>query len=220
MTAMQRRSAIIRIAACAMAVAAACAQAVAGSRSIELYHDDGSAEAGFTSSTGTALAIGFQAPEGSEHILGARIYFVDDGITDPNDPQLPTTAPFTAWVWTCDSGGLPGALASDGYVPFPEYAQYPEEAWVEFDFPEPIDITNPVTFPEGRFFLGLEWDHRHNPVVGLDLDSPIAEQTLHWNWTTWAVVDTADAMVRAVVSDTTASPVEVRSWGYVKGEYR
>ena len=201
-------------------IGAAAVPAGAGSRDLELYHDDGSAEAGFTNSVGGALAVGFQAPEGTQHVIGARIYFMDDGVTDPYDPQLPTTLPFVAWVWTCGGDGLPGILASDGYVPFTDYAQYPEEAWVEFDFPEPIDVTDAASFPDGRFFLGLEWEYRHNPVVGLDLDAPISLQTVRWNWTAWAVVDTADAMVRAVVSDTSASPVEVRSWGAVKGEYR
>ena len=87
MTERQRRSAIIGIAACAVAVAIACAQAVAGSRSIELYHDDGSAEAGFTSSAGTALSVGFQAPQGSEYILGARIYAPYEYFTRVNDAQ-------------------------------------------------------------------------------------------------------------------------------------
>ena len=187
---------------------------------IELLWDDGSAEGEITGRAGKKLAVGFDAPEAALSLVAVRIYIMDDGVVNPEDPELPTTMPFTVWVWAVGSGGEPGPAANDGYIPFTDYGQYPEDAWVEVVFPEPIDVSDEEQFPNHRFYVGLEWEHRQNPVVGLDLDAPISGETRYWDWSTWAVVDTADALIRAVVRDSSAVPVEVRSWGRVKWEYR
>ncbi len=215
----QHRSIIIGAVACAVACVVLCSSAVGALRSLELYHDDSTAEGEFTAQVGQVLAAGFQAPEGTQYLLGARIYIMDDGLANPNGPGLPTTMPFTVWAWE-SVDGTPGAPANDGYLPFTDFAECPEDVWVEITLPEPIDITDPVSFPDRRFFIGLEWEHRNNPVLGLDLDPPFSSQTVHWDWISWSVVDTADVLIRAVVSDTSAVPVEVRSWSGVKSEYR
>jgi hypothetical protein len=187
---------------------------------IELSWDDGSAEGEITSHVGRMLAVGFYAPEGALSLSAMLIYVMDDGLQNPIDPELPTTEPFIVWVWTVGSSGEPGPQANDGYVPFSEAYQYPEEAWVDVVFAEPIDLSNEEQFPGGKFYVGLEWECRENPVVGLDLDAPFSGETRFWDWTSWALVDTADAMIRAVVRDSSAVPVEARSWGRIKSEYR
>ena len=187
---------------------------------IELSWDDGSAEGEMTGRVGRRLAVGFFAPETALSLSAMRIYIMDDGIVNPVDPELPTTEPFVAWVWTAGSNGEPGLPANDGYMPFAAAYQYPEDAWVDVVFPEPIDLSNEEQFPNRKFYVGLEWECRWNPVVGLDLNGPFSGETWFWDWTGWTLVDTADAMIRAVVRDSSEVPVEARSWGQVKSEYR
>jgi hypothetical protein len=187
---------------------------------LELVWDDGSAEGGITDPAGMKVAVGFQAPAGFLTLTGMRIYIEDDGLVNATDPELPTTAPFTVWVWSVAGDGEPGAAANPGYMPFTDFYAYPEESWVDIVLPEPVDLSDSEAFPDGRFYLGIEWEYRDNPVIGLDLDLPHSGHTRFWNWATWTVVDTADAMLRAVLVDTSASPVEVRSWGAVKSQYR
>ncbi len=183
---------------------------------MELSWDDGSAEDGFTALAGRKLAVGFQAPEPAMWLRAVRLYIMDDGLENPANPGDPTTDGFTIWVWR-DGGGAPGALASNGQNVESGYA---EEAWLDVVLTEPIDLSNEVHFPERRFHVGLEWEHRTNPVIGLDLDAPHSGATRWWDWSAWSVGDPADAMIRAVVCDSTAVPVEVRSWGRVKAEYQ
>ena len=187
---------------------------------IELSWDDGSAEGEMTARVAKGLAVRFQAPDGALSLTGVRIYIMDDGVVHPEDPELPTTEPFTVWVWAIGSSGEPGPRANDGYVPFTSSGEYPEDAWVDVVFPEAIDLSDDEQFPNHAFYVGLEWETRENPVVGLDLDVPISGETWHWDWFAWTVVDTADAMIRAVVRDSSAAPVEARSWGQLKTEYR
>ncbi len=183
---------------------------------VELSWDDGSAEDGFSALAGRKLAVGFQAPESATELRGIQIYVVDDGLENPEFPGEPTTRECTIWVWK-DAAGSPGAAVSYGQFVEPGY---PEEAWLEVMLDEPVDLSNAAHFPEHRFHVGLEWESRTNPVIGLDLDSPLSGETRLWDWTSWSVVDTANAMVRAVVYDSTAVPVEVQSWGRVKSSFR
>jgi hypothetical protein len=183
---------------------------------IELSWDDGSAEGGFTAQVGRKFAVGFQAPETALSLRAIRLYIMDDGVENPVNPGDPTTRECTIWVWR-DVNGAPGAPANPG-----EYlaAGYPEAAWVDFVLTEPVDLSDETHFPDRRFHVGLEWEVRTNPVIGLDLDPPFSGETRGWDWAAWSVVDTADALIRAVVCDSTAVPVELRSWGRVKSEYR
>jgi hypothetical protein len=187
---------------------------------IELSWDDGSAEHGIAGFAGQKLAVGFHAPESALSLTAVRIYIMDDGVVNPVDPDLPTTEPFTVWVWAIGSSGEPGPAANDGYIPFTSSYECPEDIWVDVVFPEPIDISDEGQFPNHAFYVGLEWEHRQNPVVGLDLDAPFSGETWYWDWLSWAAVDTADVLIRAVVSDSSEVPVEALSWGRVKSEYR
>jgi hypothetical protein len=216
----QHRSVLIGAITCAAACVGFSSSFAEGVRSVELSHDDGTSEGSFAAQEHRELAVGFEAPGGTQWLLGVRFYIADDGEVDPNDPELPTTKPFMVWAREYGDGGQPGACANVGYTPCPDSGLCPEDAWLDVTFPEPIDISDPVSFPGGRFYVGLEWWHRNNPCIGLDLDAPLWGETQYWNWSAWSVVDTANAMIRAVVSDSTAVPVELRSWGSVKNEYR
>ncbi len=184
----------------------------------ELFWDDGSAEGGFALTDGTMVAVGFYAPETALTVTGMRVYFRDDGIPHTPDPEWPSTAPFNVWVFTTGLEGQP-AFAASIYVPVP-WRPCPEDSWADIVFPEPIDISDEAYFPDHKFHIGLESEIRDGPIVGLDLDPPFSGETRYWDWSTWVLVDTADAMIRAVVCDTSAVPVELESWGRVKSEYR
>ncbi len=192
----------------------------AGRGEAVLSWDDGTAEGSTSGLAGQRMAVRFQAPPGNCGLLGLRMYSVDDGLENPIDPQLPTTKPFTVWVWRVGTEGQPGPPANDGYVPFTDFYAYPEDAWVEAMLPEPVDLSDPAHFPDGWFFIGIELEYRDSPYVGLDLDPPISGESWFFDWSEWGASDTANLMIRAVVCDSTASPVELESWGRVKQSYR
>jgi hypothetical protein len=187
----------------------------AGRSVLVLSWDDGTAEGSTSGLIGDNLAVGFQAPPGYRELLGMHMYSVEDGLENPVDPQLPSTKPFTACVWRLGTEGEPGVQHAC-YVPFTGLYEYPEDAWVEVAPPEPIDLSDSSHFPEGRFFIGIRWDYRDSPCVGLDLDPPISGES----WFYWGASDTANIMIRAVVCDSTGTPVELESWGTVKQRYR
>lgn len=190
------------------------------SRSTELSWDDGSAEEEFTARPHQMLAVRFQSPPGAWWLTHVRIYVMDDGLELPGQPGVPTTREFNLEVRRpTDAGPGPVAGDDDPYIWTSEWG-YAEDAWLEFPLPVHVDLTDEEQFPEGVFYVDIEWQHRTNPVVGLDLDAPIAGETWHWNWASWAVVDTANAMMRAVVSDSSGVPVDLESWGRIKSGYR
>jgi hypothetical protein len=183
---------------------------------IELSWDDGSAEYEITGRAQQKLAVGFHAPETALWLTAVRVYIMDDGVEIPGDPGAPTTRSFFLTLWRPGSPG-PGVY---GGCPYYVEMGYPEEAWLEVELPEPVDISDEEHFPNREFYVGLTWEHRTNPVVGLDADEPIDMRSWWHDWSSWAQIDTADAMVRAVVLDSTATPVELTSWGAVKALHR
>ena len=187
---------------------------------VELFWDDGSAEDGFSLPDVTELAVGFCAPETALAVAGMRVYIVDDGIPDPPDPQHPSTVPFTAWVRRIGYDGEPGFPASSGYMPTLSDSLFLDDTWVDVVFPEPVDISDESYFPEHRFYVAFEFESQEHPIIGLDLDPPYSGETFYWDWSNWVQLDTANAMIRAVVRDTSGTPVELESWGRVKSEYR
>ncbi len=163
-----------------------------------LAHDDGTPEGELTGRPGQKAAVHFQAPVWATHLVAVEFYIMDDHMANPYDPGAPSTAPFTVWVWRPSTDMLPGVPGSDGYVPFPEMYMYPEEAWVRVDLPTPVDITDDELFPDRQFFVGMEWEHRYNPVLGLDTDEP-SGWSWWFNWVEWEALD-GNLLVRAVVS--------------------
>jgi len=153
-------------------------------------------ETGVTSQIGMKLAVGFQAPPWAERLLAVEYYVMDDGIVNPEDPELPTTMPFLAAVWAY--GDEHPAASVCEWIPFAAYA-YPEDAWSRADVPQTIDLTNGTWFPDRRFFVGLDWLHRNNPIIGIDATAPIDLYSMQWNWSEWETIDVGDAMIRAVV---------------------
>jgi hypothetical protein len=168
-----------------------------------LSYDDGNPnfiQNNVTGQNGMQLAVYFQAPPWANYITGAQFYIMNDNQTNPNDPQAPSTRPFTIYVWRPTQDERPGVKANDGYTPCGELGCYPEAQLVDFPFPNAIEITNHQHFPNKTFFLGMEWRYRNNPYIGLDPDEPIDSRSFRWNWTTWEMM-TLDAIVHARVSD-------------------
>ncbi len=207
---------------CVLALLLVVGMAAAGAgspRDAELFWDDGSAEGGFAEQQGRRLAVRFQAPPGAWWLTHVRLYIMDDGLEIPGQPGVPTTRLVTIEVRE-DTGTGPGGVAGSGTA-YQWHVEpgYEEDAWLDFVPPEPVDLADEESFPGGSFYVGIEWEHRTNPVIGLDLDPPIAGESLYWDWTSWTVVDTANVMIRAVVSETD-TPAERESWGRVKSVYR
>ena len=187
---------------------------------VELSWDDGSAESGVPPTEVLRLGVGFYAPETALTLTGIRVYMWDDGIPYPPDPQHPSTAPFTVWAYRTGTEGEPTVPASDGYVPLPWETPCPEDTWIDFVFPEPIDLSDETYFPGHKFHVGLEWESQDTLAIGLDLDPPHSGETWYSDPGGWAPVDSVNAMIRAVVRDTSGTPIELESWGRVKSEYR
>jgi hypothetical protein len=212
----------IRMAFCAVLVAgivAAAAEAGGPRHEEVLYWDDGTAEFYYPPTTpgagpGVMAAVRFQAPGWARSVVGMQFYVMNDQLVNPDDPDLPTTQPFTARVWRPSEELLPGVQANDGYTPFSGMGEYPEDTWVEIRFPTAIDITDPDHFPDGWFFVGIEWLYRNNPLLGLDADPPTYGHSFGWNLTLWEPLE-SDFLIRAVVSSEW-SPIDASSWTYIK----
>lgn len=171
----------------------------------ELSHDDGvynSHEHTVTGRIGQKIAVGFQAPTWANYVTKMIFYSANDNEPNPEDPEAPSTDPFTAYVWRT-TGSMPGAPGNDagGYMPFADYAMYPEDEWITVTFPTAIDITDNSQYPDKQFFVGLEWDFRFSPHIYEDHSEPIAFKSFFYNWDVWELRTEANTMIRAVVSD-------------------
>jgi hypothetical protein len=187
-------------------------------RETVLVHDDGTPESSIAGQTGMRVAVRYQAPAWATSLMGIEIYIMDDLVTNPEDPDLPTTQPFSIWVWELSGAGVPGLPATDGYVPFEPY-ECPEDTLVRVYFPEPVDITDSGTFPDREFFVGIEWEYRLNPYVGLDTDGPDAGSSHRWNWFEWEAVD-GNVMIHAIVGrDSICVPHTIRVDSAGLGDY-
>jgi hypothetical protein len=176
-------------------------------RELTKCHDDGEYDSWdhtITGSPGQRVAVRYQAPTWANYVTKFIFYSANDQQDNPVDPQLPTTMPFTAWVWRCTTDSLPGNAGNDGYMPFTEPYMYPEDEWVTVTFPNAVDITNNDHYPNKTFFVGLEWEHRLSPYIyedHLSATNEIDFKSFRWNWSTWELRNQADTMICAVVSD-------------------
>ncbi len=172
-----------------------------------------------TGQAGMELAAGYQAPVWANYVIGIRYYIGNDNETDPQNPQTPTTKPFTAWVWrpNSDATPQPGVKANDGMN---SGSQYPEAEWLELMLPNAVDISNNEHFPNKVFFVGLEWENRNNPYIGLDTTEGQVDYNswrLPW-YPPWEILDLADVMIEAIVSDIPAVTEGARTLAIRVGE--
>ena len=185
----------------------------ASRRDTVLAWDDGnygSIYDGVTGQLGMDLAVMFQAPPWANYITEIHYFIMTDG-NPTADPE-----PFLARVWQPDPDMLPGLPGNAGQF---SGLAYPEDAWLELTLTEPVDIRDPAGYPDRIFFVGLIWQHMYNPVIGIDTDPPIDYHSYRWNWYEWELLVEADAMVRAVVAEST-TPVEPASWTMIKSLWR
>ena len=187
-----------------------------------LSWDDGEPETHIALETDDRAAVGFQAPSVSSRLVGFQFYACDDGAVNPIHPMLPTTAPFLFQVWRVYSSSQvrPGDLVYPGYVPFPDWYSYPEDQWLDIVLPNPIDVGDTETFPEGWFFIGLKWMHDGNPWLGVDSDLPHHDVGWKHEVLSWIPVEEGDVLLRAVVQDSSGTAVLEASWGSLKAGYR
>ena len=172
-----------------------------------------------TASPGCRVAVMFQAPEWATCVTGVHYYIMDDGMQNPNGPDLPSTSAFLAYVWRPEVGvhTHPGEAAMVG---MDSGELYPEDEWLELTLPQPVSIEDSELFPDGVFFVGLEWLYRRNPHIGYDDTEPIEGFGWLYDWVSWAPVTDVDVMIRAVISDGAASPVSENTWAVIKACYR
>lgn len=178
-------------------------------REEELFHDDGSFDSHDHTVQlrfGDMLAVGYQAPTWAHYVTKMIIYNANDQETHPTNPTAPTSKPFTAWVWHTGTDDKPGDAGNDGYAPFSEPGQYPEDEWVTITFPNAIDIRNNANYPDKRFFVGLEWEARENPRIYEDHTPPITYTIFVYDpgLESWDLHDPVNTMIHAVVSDVPA----------------
>ena len=169
---------------------------------------------------GRKVAVMFQAPEGFTWLRAIRCFIFDDQVVDPDNPSLPTTGPCILSVWgPQDVGGnlVPGPIP---VYEFDSGEHYPEHMWDDFVLPAPVDLSDPVAFPEGVFFVGIQWSSIYNPILGYDWDPIVAGYTWETFSTDWIQSTEATAMIRAVVSDESGTLAEPESWGSIKAAYR
>jgi hypothetical protein len=122
-------------------------------------------------------------------------------------------------VWLHRASGewpyLPGPAANDGLF----VDQSPGGTWTVLPLPDPVDITNAAHFPDRVFFAGIQFEEQTPYGVGVDTDPPVYGKSLVCYWGDCDWYGLGDLMIRAVVSDSTGSAVEVLSWGAVKHAY-
>lgn len=176
-----------------------------------LKWDDG--DYGSTNNTVTGqrdmnCCVMFQAPVWANFVTEIHYYVMNDNITDPVNPQSPTTKAFTANIWRPDSSERPGVLSD---IAKDSGERYDEEAWLELKLDNPQNITDDTLFPDKKFFAGMTWEFRNNPIFGIDTDEPIDLMSYRHNWTAWVRSDGADYMIRAVVSDVESQPERART---------
>jgi len=151
-------------------------------------------------STGQRLAVKFRAPAWASYVTQIHYFIMNDDVPGDPNPNDPTTAPFTAYVWKLDpmteQPGSPGnsGMNSGGF--------YPEVEWLELTLPNAVNISDPEDYPSKQFYVGIEWLERFNPVIGEDSSDPIDFRS--WFFSDpeagWSLRN-KDTMIRAVVSD-------------------
>ena len=171
-----------------------------------------------TGRPGQKMAVRFQAPEWAVWVTEIHVFIANDLVDNPVNPELPTTKPFVAYVWTPSDGDpvLPGPAANAGVN---SGELYPEEAWLQVVLPVAVNISDPVQFPDRVFFVGLQWLHELNPYIGEDHSDPLDYSSWRYNWYEWELRVYADTMIRAVVTDA-VSPTANVGWSRVKALFR
>jgi hypothetical protein len=167
---------------------------------------------------GVMLAVQFEAPPWARSVVGVSFYIMEHTGIWPGDPP-DTSQAFLAHVWSPNPNApeMPGAPA---YFPVITGQGHPVDSWLQVVLPEPVDISDPALFPDGLFFVGMEWLCRSSPYIGVDFDKPLDLRSWRFNWTEWVPIEDSDAMIRAVVSDQPGTPVDTGSWGKLKALFR
>jgi hypothetical protein len=166
------------------------------------------------------MAVRFQAPEGFHWLREIRFYACNDGVVDPDDPQAPTTGPCTLAVWRPVEAGGEGPPASRPEHAFALSGGYPEEHLIALVLPEAIDLSEEAVFPSGEFFVGMVWVNGMNPVLAVDWDPIVMGNTWRKIPSEWECCTEYSVLIRAVVADSSGSPVQLESWGRVKARYQ
>ena len=165
------------------------------------------------------MAVMFQAPEGFTWLHAIRCYVCNDQVVNPDNPDLPTTMPCTLAVWRPqEAGGQPPPESHHVYA-FRTGGGYPEDAWVTFILPVPVDLSEMSVFPDGVFFVGVKWEGHLNPPLAVDWDPVEMGNTWRKVPSEWERCTEYSVLIRAMVSDSSGTPVELRSWGRIKSEH-
>jgi len=171
---------------------------------------------------GTKIAVKFTAPSWAYYVTEIHYFIQNQAKNDASGgvaQYKQQTLPFTAWVWKPDGGGLPGEPGNSGED---SGGGYPDEGWLELVLSQAVDISDGAEYPGGIFFVGLEILHDFNPSIGVDLSPPVDLMTYRNEGTGWDQLIYADAMIRAVVSDTPTGVEDLTpmTWSAIKSMYK
>jgi hypothetical protein len=191
-------------------------------RDTVLSWDDGQYQSdsdAFASVPGVRLAVRYVAPEWVQSVVGVSYYIMPFSGTWPEPGPPNTILSFSGCMWRPDSvdPSMPGGPAC---FSLDSGSGHPVDGWLTLTFPEPVSVADPAAFPGGVFFVGLEWKYRVDPCIGLDYSAPIDGMTRWYDLSQWVPVPDADAMIRAIVSDTPGTGVAESSWARIKALYR
>jgi hypothetical protein len=181
----------------------------------ELFWDDGVFEDVLSGVSGAQAAVRFTAPEDARYLLGARIYTAECQAST-SWPFEDYVAPFNVWVWASSADTSAGPALPTKIEPACTGLTCPHDAWLDVEFNPPVRLVDAGAFPGGVFFVGVEWEHRFCPYLGIDESPPVSGRSWVRSGTTWNRLLEGDMLLRAVVSDTFDSSVSERSWGSIK----
>ena len=181
--------------------------ALASERTEEvLSWDDGGPDAYCGTPDVAKALVWFQAPEWATSVRFVHVWFGGEW------------APIcTVWLYSA-SGEWPydpGPPANDGFV----LGVASGSNWTIIPFHDPVDITDAGLFPDRVFFVGIDFETQSAEALGVDTDDPVDLKSMVFNGSVWELYEEGDIMIRAVVSDSTGSAVEVLSWGALKQAY-
>jgi hypothetical protein len=166
----------------------------------------------FSYSLVRSAAVRFEAPEWATYLTRAAA-FVGGACTQdlPCPFGLSVLSGSGSWPY---GPGEPAATANCLADTVPDR--------IEVLFPEPVAIGDGVQFPDRVFFVDFVWSEAvlPSPTLGVDTDDPLDGQSwVRDRFGDWQLYYQGDIMLRATVSDTTGTAVELTTWGSIKSPY-
>ena len=172
-----------------------------------------------TGQVGMMEAVHFEASVSSHFLVAIMLFTGEHPSGELVGSTGAATDSFRVHVWSPNGDSMPKPGA-DAIPSFHVPGGYPALEWIRVDLPEPLCLDDVGLFPEGDFFVGIEWAVHNSPPIGLDFVGSVDYRTWRLPWyLPWEMLMSADLMLRAVVSDSLDTIVQPASWGTIKGSF-